>query len=374
MSIDENRVVVARYPNGGIGDHLSCLIGSWFYAKRTGRTLVVDWRGSRYNPDPTGTSNCFARFFDVPASIAGVPVICGDEVDNWVYEVPIFPEKWTPATLAATAHLKHTQSEIDTINALVTSDQDRPEPTVVFNQWIHPSPSKAVVRELLAALPIAADIRRTADQIWQENLGDCPGIAIHIRHGNGENIGFRAAYWLSPWALVRQLKLNASVDMHRDGVHGRFADNMPDSLIPAEYLESSQQGFLKTVADRVQRMKNIAQLPQARPVLFCDAPVVVDGLRALLPDLVVPPKAFLEAGSGPLHAVSRDGSAIGPVAERITFDMMLELELMRRCSALICMDSSFSLISRMELDDDRIDFLRPTLLNRLVLKSMQWAI
>ena len=45
-----NQVVVARHPNGGIGDHLSCLIGAWFYAKRTGRTLVIDWRGSRFNP------------------------------------------------------------------------------------------------------------------------------------------------------------------------------------------------------------------------------------------------------------------------------------------------------------------------------------
>lgn len=266
---EENRVVVARYPNGGIGDHLSCLIGAWFYAKRTERSLVIDWRGSRFNPDPTFTRNCFTHFFQVSSSLAGVPTICGDDVADLTYREPLFPEKWTAATLSATAHVKHTKDEINTINALVTSDQDRPEPTVVFNQWIHPSPPKAVVRKILKALPIAANIRTAADLIWQEKLGECPGIAIHIRHGNGENIGMRAAYWLSPWTLVRQLQLNANVDMHRSGTHGRFADNMPDSLIPANQLGASQQGFLRAVAARVQHMKNTAQLH--KPSQFCFA-------------------------------------------------------------------------------------------------------
>lgn len=97
--------------------------------------------------------------------------------------------------------------------------------------------------------------------------------------------------------------------------------------------------------------------------------MIVDALRALLPDLVVPPKVFLEASSGPLHAISQNGCVT--VAERITFDMMIELELMRRCSGLVCMDSGFSIIPRMELDDGYVDFLRPTLLNRLVLKVLR---
>lgn len=369
--IEINRIVVARYPNGGIGDHLSCLMGAWFYAKRTGRSLVVDWRGSRFNPDPTSTHNCFGRFFDVPPVLAGVPIISGDEVSNLSYEIPIFPEKWDVEGLATTDHLKHTPDEIDTINALVTSDHDRPEPTVVFNQWIHPSPPKFAAIEFLKELSIAAEIRLAADQIWQENLGDCAGIAIHVRHGNGENIGLRAAYWLAPWTLFRQLWLNASIDVHRSGVHGRFTDNMPDSLIPAKYLGARQKSFLKTIAARVNHMKRARQLPQARPILFCDSPIVVDALRAYLPDLVVPQKIFLDPGTGPLHAISQHDNAVVPVNERITFDMMLELELMRRCSALVCMDSNFSILSRIELDNDHIDFLRPTLLNRLVLKAIR---
>jgi|GEM_PF-6165583 len=369
MTIEVNRVVVARYTNGGIGDHLSCLVAAWFYAKTTNRTLVIDWRGSRFNPDETTTHNCFKQFFDVDPLLVGIPVICGDEVADIVYKPPFFPEKWNAATLAATAHMKHTQNEIDTINALATSDLDRPEPTVVFNQWIFPEPPRTLVRSFLKALQMSVDIRTAADRIWQKTLGECPGIAIHIRHGNGENIGSRAAYWLDPWELVQQLRLNAKVDMHRTGVHGRFFDNMPDSLIPAKELGPSQQSFLKTVANRVKRMQRTKQLYQARPVLFCDAPVVVEPLRALLPDLVVPPKIFLEADSGPLHAISQN-NIFKPINRDIIFDMLIELELMRRCSALIYMSSGFSIFSRIELDDDRTDLLQPTLINRLVLKIM----
>lgn len=369
--IEKNRVVVARYPNSGIGDHLSCLVGAWFYARRTGRSLVIDWRGSRYNPDPTSTHNCFERFFDVSSVVAGVPLISGDEVSNLNYETPIFPDKWSVENLAATEHVKHTSDEIDSINTLVTSDYDRPEPTVVFNQWINPSPPKLAALEFLKALPIAPEIRSTADQIWQENLGDCAGIAIHIRHGNGENIGLRAAYWLDPWTLFRQLRLNASIDIHRSGVHGRFTDNMPDSLIPAKSLGSRQKRFLKAIAARISHMKRVKQLPQARPILFCDSPIVAHEMKVLLPDLVVPPKYFLAAGQGPLHGLQKQNDTLIPVNERITFDMMLELELMQRCSALVCMDSNFSILSRLLLNEDAIDFLRPTLFNRLVLKIMR---
>lgn len=369
--IEINQVVVARHPNGGIGDHLSCLIGAWFYAKRTGRSLVIDWRGSRFNPDPTYTHNCFDRFFEGSPMLAGVPTIYGDEVSSLNYETPIFPSKWTIANLSATAHMKHTQDEVGMVNALVTSDRDRPDPTVVFNQWIHPGPPKSVAIELLKALPIAPDLRIASDQIWQENLEDRPGIAIHVRHGNGENIGLRAAYWLDAWTLLRQLRLNATIDIHRAGVNGRFTDNMPESLIPATYLGSHQKGFLKTIAARVQHMKRVRNIPQARPILFCDSPIVVNELKALLPDLVVPPKHFLAAGSGPLHSITQTNNVPVPVNERITFDMMIELELMRRCSALVCMDSNFSMLSRLLLNDDHVDFLRPTLPNRLVLKGMR---
>jgi len=44
---------------------------------------------------------------------------------------------------------------------------------------------------------------------------------------------------------------------------------------------------------------------------------------------------------------------------------------MRRCSALVFMDSSFSTFSRIELDDDHLYFLHPSLINRLVLKCMR---
>src|ERR1700741_3157534 len=110
------RFVVARHCNAGIGDHLSCLIGAWWLAKRTGRTLVVDWRGSRFNPDPSLTRNCFFSFFESVPSLAGVPVVAGDDVSAITYPEPIWPQKWTAESLASSDHLSHTSEEIVAIN------------------------------------------------------------------------------------------------------------------------------------------------------------------------------------------------------------------------------------------------------------------
>src|SRR5882757_5685892 len=112
------RYVIARHCFGGIGDHLSCLVGAWWLARRTGRTLVVDWRGSRFNPDPSMTRNCFHVYFEAQQRLGGVEVIAGDSVGALPYPEPIWPEKWTPAVLAGPDHMKHTASEIAAVNRL----------------------------------------------------------------------------------------------------------------------------------------------------------------------------------------------------------------------------------------------------------------
>lgn len=369
MNLATPHVVVARYPNAGIGDHISCLIGAWYYAKQTGRTLVIDWRGSRFNSDPTCAENCFHQLFDISEEFLDVPVISGDDVTDLEYDLPIFPNKWTPENLAATAHQPHTTDEISAINTLAHTGQNRQEPTVVFNQTIYPVPPYEQVRPFLKALKFAEPIRVAADKVWRDLIGDRPAIAIHIRHGNGENIGARAAYWLGPTDLHRQIKLNAAVDMHAPGTHGRFNDNTAESLIPATELQSSQMSFLRSVAKNIERMKVNAGFHNARPILFCDSKTVAEALPQIMPDIAIPPKTFIKSGDGPLHAISIEDGAAKPIASQVTFDMMVELCLMRKCSALVCMQSNFSILSRIELEEGKIHILRPPLINRLIQKA-----
>jgi Nodulation protein Z (NodZ) len=364
LNIDPHRFVVARFANGGIGDHLSCLIGAWWFARQTGRSLVIDWRGSRFNRDRASGRNCFTDFFQSTDSLVGVPTLADDAVGTLPFSDNTFPPKWTRDNLVSTAHVSHSADEIVAVNQLVNSGQDRPEPWVAFNQWIAPPPPRDETRRLLQELQFAPPIRAAADRWFDQAVGNRQAVAIHIRHGNGENIGSRAGCWLGPWRFARQCVLNERVDLHRAGQHGRFGDNMPESLIRTENLRGSERAFLKRVRASVRRMQ--ARLGGAAvPVLFCDSPAVVETATQLMPDLLVPPKAFLAPNAGPLHAPAAAGDASArPTLEQVSFEMCFEMELMRRCSALVCMPSGFSIFSNVLLDPDFIETLVPSLVNR----------
>jgi Nodulation protein Z (NodZ) len=357
------RYVIARHCAGGIGDHLSCLIGSWWFAKRTSRKLVVDWRGSRFNPDASMRRNCFFEFFEPAVSLAGVELIAGDDIAGTPFPLPLWPMKWRPENLLDTKHVKHTNEEIAAVNALVTSTIDQPEPTIVFNQWIEPPPPPEAVRSLLSELTLVSSIRNEADEFWHRQIGDAPAIAIHVRHGNGENLGARSAYWLGPFALLRQMVINASSDVHRPGSSGRFFDNMPDSLVGSGW--NSELRFCKVIGEEFQKLASRMGIPKAKPVVFSDAPHIVGMIEKVLPTATSRPKKLLEKGGGPLHQISSPDATI---ALDITKDMFVELDVMRRCVGLLYMDSGFSVLSRSSLPETRMARLRPPAINRAITK------
>jgi hypothetical protein len=375
--IDPN-VVVARHCFGGIGDHLSCLIGAWWLARRTGRILVVDWRGSRFNADPTMSSNCFFNYFEPRQILAGVPIIADDTVGSLQYLTPIWPTKWTPASLATSNHLKHSADEVAAVNELVTSDRNPAEPTIVLNQWVEPPPPPDMVRLLLADLLLANPIHGEAQQFWDQHVGSAFAVGIHIRHGNGENVGARAAYWLGPIALMRQLSMNARNDVHRPGLFGRFSDNMPASLVGMSSQAAAERRFCRKVAADFRAFTQKLNITNAVPFLFCDSMQIIETMREFLPTLVVRPKLLPGKGDGPLHQfeagiagqVTQDGIRGGSVPEKITLDMFVELDLMQRCQGLMYMDSGFSILARTKLDQSHQLRLQPNRINRLVTRAM----
>lgn len=272
------------------------------------------------------------------------------------------------------SHLHHDLAEIAQANKLITSGTDPLEPTIVLNQWLDPPPPREEVRIFLQDLTPVEPIADAAQLFWDTHIGKAPAIAIHIRHGNGENLGSRAAYWLGPVALIEQLIINARNDVHKGGISGRFSDNMPPSLIGAPDQTMHERRFCRTVAKAFEGLA----IPNAVPILFSDAGHIIEIMREVLPTVVAKPKREVRKGEGPLHQISaasvrQDSGGIrgGTISDDIVFDMFVELELMRRCSGLVFMDSGFSLLARTSLDENRLVRLKPTLINRLISRMVE---
>ena len=362
-------IVVARYPNAGFGDHLSGLMGAWSVAKHSNRTLVIDWRGSRYNADKH--RNCFHDFFDRKETLGGVPVIADDRVAEFDFDFPVWPKKWNKDNLRATDHVPHTPEECEAINTLASERRDRKEPTIVINQDIAAELPMHDFREFTKDLVFAEKVRQMADQFASENLPGERYIGIHIRHGNGENIGGRAVYWLDPPSLIRQLRANKRqsfyVSQHSDRDGGAYADNMPPSLTARTQQAFEERRLYNTVARRVAEVR--ASAGAQMPVFLCtDAQRVIDGLKARIDGVVTFDKTMLDASGGPLHQtkITSGSASSGFVADNVIADMLVETELLRRSCSLICIPSQFSIIPRIELDDADIHLLKPSFVNRVV--------
>jgi Nodulation protein Z (NodZ) len=81
------RYVVSRRMTG-LGDNIICLAAAWLFARNTQRTLVADWRRSRY---ADSQDNLFPLCFEPGTEIAGVPFIADTGAD-----VPL-PRSYRPA-------------------------------------------------------------------------------------------------------------------------------------------------------------------------------------------------------------------------------------------------------------------------------------
>lgn len=374
MDWSTSRFVVSKFANGGIGDHLSCLIGSWHYAQRTGRTLIVDWRGSRFNAHADQQRNCFEQWFEPLGTVGGVTTITDDAVCSADWGGESWPEKWTPSLLAGTNHVQHTEEELAHTRRLIETGADMPQRIVAFNGPLAPWPPRDETRKVVARLVFRPETRAKVDRFLAEKLDGRAPIAIHLRHGNGENIGARAAYWVRPGSLVRQLLRNRKVSMHAGGTWGRFGDNMPDSVVGSPEERGAERAFFKRIARSIEALRAQPDMAGARPLLFTDAPHIFDELVKFVPDLVSASDRKEANSAGPLHQVKSELDAatrsvrIGTMPREVTAEMMCELALMRSAAALICIDSGFTAITRAELEPARTVSLRPTFINSLILK------
>ncbi len=166
--------VAKRQPTTGQGELLTLLMAAWWYAKKTGRRLVIDWRGMWWARGKNGR-NTFTEFFKNRDEIAGVPIVlCGvNHKHEYVDAIPLrFGRGEGVCAVADGVDCKYD--------------------AVVFNHGqsiMAVPPAVADRREFMQALePCDAVLEEVAKYDHHFNQAH-PVVGVHFRHGNGEDIG-----------------------------------------------------------------------------------------------------------------------------------------------------------------------------------------
>lgn len=166
------RRVLITAKRTGLGSDLVSVIGAWFYARSTGRSLAIDWRRSRYLHDES--VNLFFEIFDVPQSIGGVDILSAQDL------------------IEVSPHIDFNLSELSEKDYLCCLFQGRDVPGTVISceRTMHVLPSVEIQRSFLAGIQLKAPFQAMLATVEQQCFTKEPVIAIHLRHGNGEVLGF----------------------------------------------------------------------------------------------------------------------------------------------------------------------------------------
>ena len=76
-----HRRALVVWRDSGLGDNLLQAAWGWYYAKQTGRALIILWTRSRYLRDKR--VNAFTQWFRLPPVLEGVPVQTDPLVDRF---------------------------------------------------------------------------------------------------------------------------------------------------------------------------------------------------------------------------------------------------------------------------------------------------
>ncbi|WP_082641353.1 nodulation protein NodZ [Bradyrhizobium yuanmingense] len=278
-----DRFVVSRRRTG-FGDCLWSLAAAWHFAKQTGRTLVIDWRGSCYLNKPF--SNAFPVFFEPVQDIAGVRVICDDDLNERSFPGPFFPAWWNKPSIDCVYRPDgQIFRERDQLDQLFQSKRDCDANTVVCDACLMWRCDQKAEREIFRGIKPRAEIQARIDAMYREHFEPYSVIGIHVRHGNGEDIMGHAPYWADAERALRQVC---------------------------------------TAIDKARG------LPHAKPVrafLCTDSALVLEQVSTMFPDVFAIPKQFQAPHAGPLHSAAL--GAEGGVSA------LTEMYLLARCDTVI---------------------------------------
>lgn len=202
-SLKRDRYVVSRRRTG-FGDCLWSLAAAWRYAQRTGRTLAIDWRGSCYLNQPF--TNAFTVFFEPIQDIAGVRVICDDQINQFSFPGPFFPSWWNKPTIESVCRPdEQIFPERDELTELLQAQDDTDTNRVVSDACLMWRCDQAAERQIFQSLNLRPEIQARIHTIYQEHFKGRSIIGVHVRHGNDEDIMDHTPYWADPEFALRQV-------------------------------------------------------------------------------------------------------------------------------------------------------------------------
>lgn len=278
-----DRFVVSRRRTG-FGDCLWSLAAAWHLAQRTGRSLVIDWRGSCYLDQPF--TNAFPVFFEAVRDIAGVRVICDDQINQRSFPGPFFPAWWNKPSIDCVYRPdEQIFRERDELDQLFQSQQDSEASTVVCDACLIWRCDEDAEREIFRSIKPRSEIQARIDAVYREHFEPYSMIGIHVRHGNGEDIMGHAPYWADPERALRQ------------------------------------------VYDAIEKARALPHTKPVRAFLCTDSALVLEKVSTTVPDVFTIQKRFQAPQAGPLHSAAL-GTEGGVSA-------LVEMYLLARCDTVI---------------------------------------
>jgi len=158
----------------GLGSDLISIVGAHYYARKTGRNLVIDWRNSRYLQ--TKSISAFNLLFKPMREINSVTVLHDErDLDENNYPKPI-------------AHLEGLEPKA--FHTIINKGIDLKAPTIICTKPMHHLPDACEQRSILSQITPIDSIISLILEFKQQHFNFGPVVGIHIRHGNGENLGF----------------------------------------------------------------------------------------------------------------------------------------------------------------------------------------
>lgn len=192
MTEKSNKRVVSRR-NAGLGDNLFATAHAWYYAKKTGRSLVINWSPSMYLSEKS--ANAFPFFFEVPEEIEGVPIIVEPRVNSFkriVRRLPLIPYRYFfPALLAESVHKKFRKKTPAFLLGimekrrnwsldLIKNGTDVRYETMIFNShygFLHEE-----TQPFFKALKLRKEFQMLVDQFSARNFTGKKVIGLHIKY------------------------------------------------------------------------------------------------------------------------------------------------------------------------------------------------
>ncbi len=312
---ENKKKFVISHRSTGLGDCIVSLIGAWRYARVTNRTLVIDWRRSRYVNDQN--RNAFITLFEPISEIKGTSVICDDSVNAIKFPTPIFTtiaERGKSRALFAKLSTRFPflfrfsfmssifhQAEVDDAR-LIKLEQDVPCPTVLFLSCLPVKLEESQYQTFLAHLRPQKDIQEEIDQYAKSNFDGNKIVSVHIRHGNSGNIMNHSKYWLD------------------------------------------EEQAIKNICNSIKRAQKV--LGGKSFIFLCtDSQKVLNKIKKSFPNVIAREKYFRSTNRGELHArrVRIETNAFNSGK-----DALIEMFLLSKGDALVCYppDSYFSFYAR----------------------------